>query len=200
MPHITMWAYPWDLLDEGPLAVARRLADEVGLDAVSVATAYHTYDQIRPHLGGRLIRADRAHAYFTPRPQHYKDTPLQPDPRWPDSERDPMAEIAEALDAAGLGFISWTVTLHNSALGEAHPRVLPAQCAGRPLHLRALPGQPGGASVSPGPHSRPGRELPPRPPRARIGPLPQLLAPPLPRKGRRRAGATGAVSVRPVLL
>ena len=142
MPYTTMWAYPWDLLDEGPPAVARRLKDEVGLDAVSVATVYHTYDQVRPHLGGRLIRADRAYAYFTPRPQYYKSTPLQPTPRWPHAEGDPMAEITGSLEAAGLDLISWTVALHNTALGEAHPDVCQRNALGDRFTFALCPANP----------------------------------------------------------
>ncbi len=43
-----MYVYPWDLWQEGTAEVAARLRG-AGLDAVSLATAYHAGKFLRPH-------------------------------------------------------------------------------------------------------------------------------------------------------
>ena len=50
--YSTMWAYLWDLVDEGLSDAVRYCREEIGLDALSVATAYHSYQQMRPHRPG----------------------------------------------------------------------------------------------------------------------------------------------------
>ena len=63
----TVWAYLWDLVEDGIRDSVRFLRNDIGLDAISVATAYHSFQQLRPHRPGRkLLTSDRASLYFQP--------------------------------------------------------------------------------------------------------------------------------------
>lgn len=42
--YATLWTYPWDLHDEGPDSVLSRLKENIGLQAIRLAFAYHTFD------------------------------------------------------------------------------------------------------------------------------------------------------------
>ena len=45
---VAIWAYPWDLLDEGVETVADRL-HAMGVDEISLATNYHHVQAFLPH-------------------------------------------------------------------------------------------------------------------------------------------------------
>jgi hypothetical protein len=120
--HATMWIYVWDLLDEGIDVVLRRLREEVGLDAISVATSYHTVAHLRPHSpAGRWFVAHDAAVYFRPDAALWQGLRLQPHVSALAQERNPLAEICAAAERRGLRVISWTVCLHNTRLGRLHP-------------------------------------------------------------------------------
>ena len=119
----TIWAYLWDLCDDGIAESVRYLRNEVGLDAISVATAYHTFQQVRPHRWGRkLLRGDSAAVYFRPDGRFYSDTAIQPHVAPLARDSNPLEELAEACSRQGLDLISWTVCLHTSRLARAYPR------------------------------------------------------------------------------
>lgn len=112
-----MFVYPWDLQDEGTAEVAARLAD-AGLNAVALATAYHAGKFLRPHApNGRVIFPEDGTVYFRPDPARYGR--LQPKAAGMVAEYDALAGLAR--NAASLHVTAWTVGLHNSRLGAAHP-------------------------------------------------------------------------------
>lgn len=117
MDH-TLWAYPWDVLDD-PGA-----ADEIatlGLSRVSLAANYHATRTLLPHNPRRkVLQARHAAAYFEPDPAAYSGLRLQPSkPDWvpPDSFGTALA----SLRASDQSVSAWIVVLHNSRLGEANP-------------------------------------------------------------------------------
>ena len=119
MAHTTIWAYPWDLLDDGVDDVVGRLRNDIGLDAVSVATSYHSVEQLRPHTkGARMFSTVDGGIYFRPDPALWKGLALQPNVAPLARTRDPLAEICAAADRVGLKVESWTVCLHNSLMGR----------------------------------------------------------------------------------
>ena len=68
MLDATMWTYPWDLRDEGYDAVLHKLREEVKLDAINLASAYHTFDMLRPHLpANNTLEVSQAAIYFSHR-------------------------------------------------------------------------------------------------------------------------------------
>ena len=79
MIHTTMYIYPWDLIDEGVDRVTGFLKEEIGLDAVSLASVYHNCSAVRTHLQGREVVLSREDAiYFHPDLDLYRDTPIKP--------------------------------------------------------------------------------------------------------------------------
>lgn len=112
-----MFVYPWDLQDEGTAQVAARLTG-AGLDWVSLATAYHAGKFLRPHgPRGRVFFPEDGTVYF--RPDHTRYGRLQPKAARLVQEHDALAELAR--HAPDLQVTAWTVGLHNSRLGAAHP-------------------------------------------------------------------------------
>ena len=111
--------YPWDVLGD-PDAPAR-LAD-LGLDGVTLASAYHSTRALTPrHPRTRIVTAPYAAVYYPPSDTHWAGQALRPHPqRWLDSA-DPWGEAAEQLRAAGLEVASWVVLAHNSRLGGENP-------------------------------------------------------------------------------
>ena len=77
--HATIWTYPWDLADERFETVAHNLAGEIGLNGMSLASAYHTFEMLRPRSRGKvLLQIPRSAVYFQPREEFYGDTPIRP--------------------------------------------------------------------------------------------------------------------------
>lgn len=112
-----MFVYPWDLLDEGTAQVAARLAG-AGLGRIALATAYHAGKFLRPHgPRGRVIFPEDGTVYFRPDPARYGR--LQPQAARMVDRHDALAELAR--HAPDLQVTAWTVGLHNSRLGAAHP-------------------------------------------------------------------------------
>ena len=143
MAFHTLWSYLWDLADDGIEESVRYLRQELGLDAVSVATAYHTFQQLRPQRpGAKLLTADTAAVYFQPDPALYQETVLRPHVAPLARGADPLARLAGACRREGLDLISWTVGLHNSHLAVNYPRCAERNVYGDNLGWSLCPGDP----------------------------------------------------------
>lgn len=117
-----MWTYPWDVLDEGAERVVAFLREEVGLDAMSLTPAYHTYDQLRLHLPGpRLLSCCEDAVYFQPEAGRYGHTALQPQVSPLARDRDPLQIISQQCRKRGLKLTLWTVAMHNHLQACRHP-------------------------------------------------------------------------------
>ncbi|WP_225336395.1 hypothetical protein [Halomicrobium urmianum] len=114
--EFAVWAYPWDVRDEGPNRVADRLRD-VGVDEVNLATNYHSVQAFAPHNPERRTHFARASAYFRPGDGYGRLEPIPYD----GMDGDWVAAIADDLEE--LTLTSWTVGCHNSRLGMANPDV-----------------------------------------------------------------------------
>lgn len=122
MTYATMWAYTWDITDDGTDETVRMLKQDVGLDAISVATSYHTYEMFCCHRKGRkFVWAPESAVYFHPHMALYADTPIKPHVSPLAREQDPLREIGDRCLAHGLKLVSWTVCLHNSYLATTYP-------------------------------------------------------------------------------
>lgn len=122
MIHATMWTYPWDVIDEGVDRVLGFLKEEVGLDAISLSTVYHTYDALRTHIPGKKLFSGYEDAiYFQPQRELYLRSKIKPHVHSMARDQDPVRIIAEACRARGLELISWTVPLHNHYMARQHP-------------------------------------------------------------------------------
>jgi hypothetical protein len=111
--------YPWDVVGD-PAAVER--VASLGVDAVALASSYHTVRAATPfHPRRRLVDARHAAFYLPVREHAWKGERLVPaQPSWLDGD-DTCGEAAGALRAAGLPVYAWTVLTHSSRLGEANP-------------------------------------------------------------------------------
>lgn len=138
MQRHSMYLYPWDLRDEGAGTVSDRLA-AAGIGGVTLATSYHAGKFLRPHgPAGKVYFPEDGTVYFTPDDALYRT--LVP-------QRARMAEEYDALrvlerDASDLAVTAWTVGLHNTRLGQAHPQLTTETVYGDRLVNSLCPAQP----------------------------------------------------------
>lgn len=143
MTYATMWTYPWDVLDEGAEEVVAFLREEVGLDAMSLTPAYHTYDQLRLHLPGpRLLSCYEDAVYFQPEAGRYRNTVLQPQVSALADGRDPLQIISRLCRARGLKLTLWTVGMHNHLQARRHPECALQGAFGDPFPGALCPANP----------------------------------------------------------
>ncbi|MBT5875060.1 MAG: hypothetical protein HOH43_16700 [Candidatus Latescibacteria bacterium] len=143
MSYTTLWAYTWDLTYESTADTIAYLKQDVGLDALSVATSYHTYEMLCPHRSGpKFVWAPEAAVYFQPTLSHYENTPIKPNVSPTARVNDPLREIGNACVANGMGLTSWTVCLHNSYLASAYPQHAQVNAFGDVLPHAPCPSSP----------------------------------------------------------
>ncbi|MBC7740045.1 MAG: hypothetical protein H7245_23170 [Candidatus Saccharibacteria bacterium] len=119
---ISVWAYPWDLHDIGLDRALGLLADQ-GVTMVSLATSYHAGRFLQPgNPKRRVYFPEDGTVYYRPDPAHWTGHQITPQQaEIVASEGDMLAELTRRRDAGGLGVSCWTVCLHNTRLGLAHP-------------------------------------------------------------------------------
>lgn len=133
-----MYVYAWDLWQEGTAEVAQRLRG-AGLNAVSLATAYHAGKFLRPHAPrDRVWFPEDGTVYFRPDSRRYGQ--LVPQAAGMVAEFDALRDLA--LHAPDLRVTSWTVGLHNSRLGARHLDLAGQTALGDPLINALCPSQP----------------------------------------------------------
>ncbi|MBT3603161.1 MAG: hypothetical protein HN521_08855, partial [Candidatus Latescibacteria bacterium] len=129
--HTTMWTYPWDLNNEGYSTVLDKLKNEVGLNAINLASAYHTFDMLRPHLSkGNHLQISQAATYFQPQIDLYHNTCIKPPTSTWMGNDNWWGKAAEEAVRMGLDLNSWTVFFHNSNLAQQHPTCAIERCTG----------------------------------------------------------------------
>jgi len=116
-----MYLHPWDVIDEGHEEVFSRIKD-AGVKHVNLASSYHSGRYLLPHNPKRRIySAEEGVVYFRPDQRFFEDTILKPTQSSQFPDVDVVALVTSEARKYGLGVNSWTVTLHNSRLGKAHP-------------------------------------------------------------------------------
>ncbi|MFI8964771.1 hypothetical protein ACIGO8_21955 [Streptomyces sp. NPDC053493] len=111
--------YPWDV--NGDPDAPARLAD-LGLDRITLASAYHSTRALTPrHPRHRIVTATHAATLYPPDPHRWRGRPLRPYPAGDWAPGDAYGQAADALAGAGLDVHSWVVLAHNSRLGAEHP-------------------------------------------------------------------------------
>ncbi len=137
-PRYSLYLYPWDLHGEGTGAVAERLR-AAGIGGATVATSYHAGKFLRPHSPtGKVYFPEDGTVYFTPDPALYRV--LQPKRAQLADDFDVLRRLAR--DAPHLAVTAWTVGLHNSRLGRAHPQLATETIYGDRLVNSLCPNQP----------------------------------------------------------
>jgi len=129
--HTTMWTYPWDLNDEGYHTVLSTLKNDVGLNAINLASAYHTFDMLRPHLPkNNHLQMTQAATYFQPQLDLYNSTCIKPPTSTWMSQDNWWQKATEEATRLNLDINSWTVFFHNSNLAQQHPTCAIERCTG----------------------------------------------------------------------
>jgi hypothetical protein len=114
-----MFAFVDDLVDSGDMA---RIAG-YGCDAIAVAAAYHQARDVTPH--GRTRVTLRRDGLCFPLPADVFGA-LVP----PVAQAGSLDAIRENCAERGLSLYGWTVFLHNTTLGLAHPGLTQRNCFG----------------------------------------------------------------------
>lgn len=117
----TMWTYPWHLYREGLDNAFSQLAEHT-INRISVASHYHSVRTMEPRFPESLFDSYPAGSYFSPDPERFADTPIDPLPNEFDEADDPLLEIVNAASAYGMDVAGWTVCLHNTRLGAEYPK------------------------------------------------------------------------------
>ncbi len=151
--YLSLYCYPWDVLDEGPAAFAK-LTRDGGLNHITMASSYHGGKAFLPHNSkSRVYYIEDGAVYFPPSPQFFGATKMQPRVSRLTVDHDAYKDIVEACENEGVGVTAWTVFIHNSHLGNTYPeyttqnafgdRYFHALCPSQPAvqeYMRALAG------------------------------------------------------------
>jgi hypothetical protein len=114
MSYRAIYAYPWDLADEG-VGDAIGQIKALGVDTVTIAGSYHAGKFLRPHgRTGRVFFPEDGTVYFNADAARYGA--IKPIVNSLVRDRDVFRETTE------LSVNAWLVLLHNSRLGERHPQ------------------------------------------------------------------------------
>ena len=143
MAMTSIWAYPWDLHDIGPDIACHRMA-EAGASMVSLAAAYHAGRFVQPGNPRRRVYFPQdGTVYFRPTPARWRDSAIQPlVANIVATEGDMLAQMIRRRDRGGLGVSAWTVCLHNTRLGMAHPAHVTRTAHGDPNLYALCPSSP----------------------------------------------------------
>ncbi|WP_137290778.1 hypothetical protein [Natronorubrum halophilum] len=114
-----LWTYPWTLDHEGIDDACERLST-CGIDAVNVASHYHSVQSMQARFPDDLFRAYAGGCYFEP-DERFDDVPIEPSTNRVGSWDDPLAEITDGVHDHGMAVNAWTVCLHNTRLGSMNP-------------------------------------------------------------------------------
>jgi hypothetical protein len=123
----SVYAHPEDLRGEGIERVAGR-ALGFGCDGLTVAAAYHRARDVTPHGSSRVtLRRDGVHF---PLPEDLWGGLRLVPPLQDRSDDGLFAELRQVTARRGAMLHGWTVFLHNTTLGLAHPDVTQENCFG----------------------------------------------------------------------
>ncbi|MDG9705121.1 hypothetical protein [Streptomyces sp. DH37] len=113
------FVYPWDVV--GDPDAARRIAD-LGVEQVTLASAYHSTRALTPrHPRHRIVAARHSAVYYPADPARWEGRRPRPYAQeWVEGD-DPYGEAAASLADAGLEVHSWVILAHNTRLGAEHP-------------------------------------------------------------------------------
>lgn len=138
MTEVSVWAYPWDLHDLGLDAAADLLAAQ-GVNTISLATSYHAGRFLQPGNPRRRVWFPQdGTVYYTVDPDRWAGAEIRPrQAEVVTAEGDYLGMVADRRDRGGPGLSCWTVCLHNTRLGMAHPGHVMRTAHGDP-HLYAL--------------------------------------------------------------
>ena len=114
--HTSLYCYPWDVADVDRFVDQAR---SLGMNGATLAVSYHAGKFLRPHAasGPRVVFPEDGVVYFEPDLARYGELK-------PQAHSDPAmrAVLPQLVANGGVAVHAWTVLLHNSRLGAAHPQ------------------------------------------------------------------------------
>ncbi|WP_020660290.1 hypothetical protein [Amycolatopsis benzoatilytica] len=135
---VTGYAYPWDVL--GDDAFVERVQD-LGIDEVAVALAYHSARAATPWSAERTSVIARTAALYRPvRAQPWGEL-VPAVPEWV-SQSDSGGDAVRRLNGAGIPAAAWIVLTHNSQLGTQFPQYAVRNSFGESYPWALCPAQP----------------------------------------------------------
>lgn len=138
----SIFMFATDLHDEGFDTVLERV-EFTGLDAVTLACAYHHARDVFPHNPVRRVRfLEGGAVFFRPEPSRFAGLRIQPHASTLTAQLDPLGETVERAGRLGLAVRGWTVFLHNTTLGSRHPECALQNAFGDPYITCLCPANP----------------------------------------------------------
>lgn len=119
----SIWIYPWDLIDEGIENTVANLANNPGVDWLSVTTVYHSGKFLLPHNPKKkLYFPDSGTLYFNPSKNWHGKIKIKP-PIWDELKSNPnfWEDLRTIADKNEIKLAGWTLGLHNSWLASSYP-------------------------------------------------------------------------------
>lgn len=143
MTEVSVWAYPWDLHDLGIEATAARLGAQ-GVDTISLATSYHAGRFLQPGNPRRRVWFPQdGTVYYALDHSRWAGAEIRPlEADIVSSEGDYLAQLTARRDKGGPKVSCWTVCLHNTRLGMAHPDHVMRTAHGDPHFYALCPSSP----------------------------------------------------------
>ncbi|TNF19007.1 MAG: hypothetical protein EP318_16195 [Rhodobacteraceae bacterium] len=141
--EVSVWAYPWDLHDIGlDQALAMLAAQGVGM--ISLATSYHAGRFLQPGNPKRRVWFPQdGTVYYRVDEARWEGAEIKPlQAEIVASEGDCLADLVARRDAGGPKVSCWTVCLHNTRLGMAHPEHVMRTAHGDPHYYALCPSSP----------------------------------------------------------
>ena len=138
----SIWTYAWDVQDLGLDTVYGEVI-EAGLDGISLATSYHAGHFLQPRSPKRRSYfPEDGTIYFTPTSSRWSEAAVRPLVASILAEQDVFAAMARERERRGVGLSAWTVCLHNTRLGMAHPEIVTRNAFGDPNYFSLCPSNP----------------------------------------------------------
>ena len=119
----SIYAYPWDLADEGFDTSLGRIADLARCEEVLLTPCYHRGDYVLPHHPTHPIYFGEPGAvFFSPDLSRYETTNIKPAVSHKVTDPEYFDRIVEAIRERGLQFGAWIVYARQDQLAAAYPQ------------------------------------------------------------------------------
>tara|TARA_Y100000766_G_scaffold285169_1_gene306806 strand:- start:1794 stop:2993 length:1200 start_codon:yes stop_codon:yes gene_type:complete len=129
MTELVMFAYPWDILEQGVESFFDEMA-ALGVNRISVATCYHSADLIVPNRLKNVATSAEANVAHLPLNDDIFSDLSIPKGSLVKNYPSLFPEIHQAARKHGIGLTAWTIAFHNSDLAKKNPDTAIENCFG----------------------------------------------------------------------
>ena len=139
-PGISVWAYPWDLADEGVPAALDWLR-EAEFDAVELCPNYHAISTFSPrNLRRSIFYSEQGGVYFPARAARYGR--IRPDLFREPEVLQAFGQAAEQAPARGIQLNAWVIGMFQPWIARAYPDVAVENAFGARSFAQTCPASP----------------------------------------------------------